>query len=441
MTILLTLTFGGTDSGPFDLYQDSDGYTVPFATAVDKAAFILGIYYEVDDTTTSIKIVSDGLCINYIDITLEDPCFKILPTNSNWILDRITGSTSTYLYGNFTGYTFGSASFTEIRLMKINSDLTLDRTFDVGTGLNAVYYTGSTIIEQPDGKIIAGGTFSAYQGVSANAIVRINTDGSRDDTFVIGSGFTGNTKYTQQIKLDSLGRIITTGLYTAYNGNPSYRLTRILPDGTFDPTLATGGGFDNTTIGVIVNADDSLIITGYFSSYNGVATSGGICKVNSDGSRDLGFLSGTGFSPAWNNNPNWPIQTPGESSFYVFGYFTTYQGVAEKYIIKINSDGTKDTSFDNSIGFNGTVSAGNIIWDNKIILFGDFTTYKNIPTYYSVILNPDGSIFRTFNAFEEAEGDIFVIGNDLFCSVTGECIIKIDTYVPPATTTTTTTTL
>jgi hypothetical protein len=30
MTILITLTLAGTDTGPFNLYSDSDGYTNTF---------------------------------------------------------------------------------------------------------------------------------------------------------------------------------------------------------------------------------------------------------------------------------------------------------------------------------------------------------------------------------------------------------------------------
>jgi hypothetical protein len=37
--------------------------------------------------------------------------------------------------------------------------------------------------------------------------------------------------------------------------------------------------------------------------------------------------------------------------------FTTYKGVTANYIIRLNPDGSKDTDFDNTTGFNGTVNA------------------------------------------------------------------------------------
>jgi len=44
---------------------------------------------------------------------------------------------------------------------------------------------------QPDGKILAGGWFKSYKGTLQNHITRLNTDGSIDTSFNIGSGFSG----------------------------------------------------------------------------------------------------------------------------------------------------------------------------------------------------------------------------------------------------------
>ena len=72
MTILITLTIAGTDTGPFNLYSNLDGYTSAFEVGVAKidlvAGYISGI---VPDGTTIIKVVSDNpICTNDIDIPL-----------------------------------------------------------------------------------------------------------------------------------------------------------------------------------------------------------------------------------------------------------------------------------------------------------------------------------------------------------------------------------
>lgn len=71
MTVLITLTVAGADSGPYNLYSNLDGYTSAFETGVSKSALLAGYPSAlVPDYTTIIRIVSTGDCTNYIDIPL-----------------------------------------------------------------------------------------------------------------------------------------------------------------------------------------------------------------------------------------------------------------------------------------------------------------------------------------------------------------------------------
>jgi hypothetical protein len=74
MTVYITLTIAGSDSGPFDLYSNLDGFTSAFESGVSKAALLAGYSTAlVPDFTTSIRIRSNNsLCTNYIDIFLEN---------------------------------------------------------------------------------------------------------------------------------------------------------------------------------------------------------------------------------------------------------------------------------------------------------------------------------------------------------------------------------
>jgi hypothetical protein len=74
MTVLITLTVAGADSGPFNLYSNIDGYTSAFETGVSKAALLAGYSSAlVPNFTTVIRVLSTGDCTNYIDITLDAP--------------------------------------------------------------------------------------------------------------------------------------------------------------------------------------------------------------------------------------------------------------------------------------------------------------------------------------------------------------------------------
>jgi hypothetical protein len=72
MTVLITLTVAGADSGPFNLYSNADGYISAFETGVSKSALLAGYPSAlVYDYTTIIRVLSVGEdCTNYIDIPL-----------------------------------------------------------------------------------------------------------------------------------------------------------------------------------------------------------------------------------------------------------------------------------------------------------------------------------------------------------------------------------
>ena len=74
MTVLITLTIAGSDSGPFDLYSSTDGFTTPFETNIDKSLLVAG--YEsslVPDYANTVRVKSTGDCTNYVDIFVEQP--------------------------------------------------------------------------------------------------------------------------------------------------------------------------------------------------------------------------------------------------------------------------------------------------------------------------------------------------------------------------------
>ena len=73
MTVLITLTVAGADSGPFNLYSNTDGFVAAFETGVSKSALLAGYSSAlVPDYTTTIRVKSNGICVNYVDIVLEN---------------------------------------------------------------------------------------------------------------------------------------------------------------------------------------------------------------------------------------------------------------------------------------------------------------------------------------------------------------------------------
>jgi hypothetical protein len=352
------------------------------------------------------------------------PQYKFLP-DGQYLLKYIDNGSSAYFFGSFTGYSENNTSSKGI--IKLNQDLTIDKSFNVGTGFNTVLYNGEGIIQQPDGKLIAFGTFTSYNGTSSVRIIRLNTDGSIDNSFVTGSGFYGNSiNYTVGASIDSLGNIIVPGRYDQYNGvnTPMYLLTKLNTNGVMDMTFSATTSFNNITVCSLINSDDSMFIGGYFTSFSSVSANR-IIKLKSNGTIDNSFTGGTGF----NNNVFGFLRISGETSFYVFGSFTTYKGISANRIIKLNLDGTIDNSFASGAGFSGTIYyPSSIIWTNKLLIYGNFTSYNGIPSLYYIILNSNGTIFKSFSTEYEV---MFTIGNKLYGSKPNGYLKLIMTYVTP----------
>lgn len=68
MTVLITVLAGG-DAGPFNLYSDIDGFSSAFEAGVTAEDLSVGYpSAAVPDYTTIIRAMSDGTCVNYVDI-------------------------------------------------------------------------------------------------------------------------------------------------------------------------------------------------------------------------------------------------------------------------------------------------------------------------------------------------------------------------------------
>ena len=300
-----------------------------------------------------------------------------------------------YVYGNFNGYDGGASK----GIVKILPNGGIDTSFATGTGLNNYPFSGTSLLEDDFGKLYLPGSFTTYNGVSSNRIVGLNSDGSINSSFNTGSGF---NNYTVQTTFNvAKTAIYVTGSFSSYNGVSSSRFAKILLDGTLDPSFIIGTGFNTVTISVAVNSDDTLFVTTYGTTYKGAAIPN-IIKLLPNGDRDLSFVSGTGFTPSGSGQANYILKTP-DDKIIVAGTFTSYNGTAANKIIKLNQDGTVDTSFVVGTGFNGSNVFGIQLVDNdtKYLVSGDFTLYKGVATNSNVLIDLYGNIIETYvNQYE-----------------------------------------
>ncbi len=293
---------------------------------------------------------------------------------------------------------------TRNRLVRLNSDGTEDTSFytNLGTGFSS----GVTSISlQSDGKILVGGNFISFNGNTRNRLVRLNSDGTEDTSFYTnltsvgtGTAFTGIITVTRE---QTDGKIIIGGFFSSFNGNTRERLIRLNPSGIEDSTFYSnlslyGFGFNGGVYGVSIQNDGKIIVTGSFSFYNSYPRTG-IVRLNSDGLEDTQFytnLISTGDNSGLQNGVPLISRTQSDGKIIVGGSFTDFNdngGYNRNRILRLNSDGTEDSSFYIPIspGFDlpGDIYTIEIQTDGKILIGGDFTTFAGNTRNYSIRLN------------------------------------------------------
>ena len=182
--------------------------------------------------------------------------------------------------GAFTTYNDTDAP----RIARLNIDGSLDTSFtpnggvDIGTfPANAGVYPHGLLL-QPDGKILIAGPFENVDGVSRNGIARLNTDGTLDTTFDPGTGADDHTRVLD-MALQNDGKVLIGGEFNSINGTARTKLARLNSNGKLDTGFKVD--LDGTVRHILILADGKLLISGQFSSVNGT-TRGKIARLNPD---------------------------------------------------------------------------------------------------------------------------------------------------------------
>ena len=107
MNVLITLTTAGIDTGPFNLYSNTDSYVTAFQTNIAKSLLVAGYTSTVVPAgTTTIRVKSTGLCTNYVDIYVTGSG----TTTTTTTIPGTTTTTTTTIAGTTTTTTTSAPS-------------------------------------------------------------------------------------------------------------------------------------------------------------------------------------------------------------------------------------------------------------------------------------------------------------------------------------------
>jgi uncharacterized delta-60 repeat protein len=406
------------------------------------------------------------------------------------------------------------------RLARLNPDGSLDEAFGDVNANSAIY----ALAVEADGRLIAGGEFHLIGGQSRDYLARFHADGSFDTSFNPQLPPSPHS-YVSSMVLQPDGKLIIGGGFTTVGGHPSSHVARLNGDGSVDTTFTANGeaafalalqpdgkilvaaiegvyrlnadgsrdtGFDVHTsanapsgplgtiapLGVLalaLEADGSVLLAGAFTSVNGEARTR-VARVHSDGSLDAAFAPEvTGqevralavqadgkpviggrfweiaghtlfelarFYPAGRLDATWTLETPRaqdivtalavqpDGKWVVGGGFTSIGGQARNYLARIEADGSVDAVFNPNA--NNIVNAVVVQPDGKLLVGGFFGTIGGVDSSLLARLNADGTGDEGFTSdiagsdsdsavvalLPQPDGKIVVAGN--FYTVDGE---------------------
>lgn len=280
------------------------------------------------------------------------------------------GTTDIYIGGLFTTYNGSAAS----RIARLRPDGSISPVSNFGTGFN---WTVLSIVPLTDGtgRLYVGGDYNLYQGVSRLNLVRLFGDGTVDTAFSSGGGFDVWIEH-MALALDGSGDLYVGGRFTTYRAVSANRIVRLDSDGNRDAAFAIGTGFDDYVERIVPATDGSgdVYVGGDFLNYNGTPASK-LVRLNSDGSLDTGFAIGTGANAIVRSLA---LTTDGTGDIYVGGNFSAFNGVSAPGLLRLTPTGVRASTFDAGLGpLPLGVFEIELLLDNSILMGGGAFTHYN----------------------------------------------------------------
>ncbi|MBV9957594.1 MAG: hypothetical protein JO360_04200 [Acidobacteria bacterium] len=276
-------------------------------------------------------------------------------------------------------------------LMRLNSDGTLDTSFGSGgivlTTVNLSAH-GSRLLVQPDGKILLGGYSYRIDTDYDFTIIRYTADGALDTSFnntgSVTQTFGSSVDEGYDMGLQPDGKILLVGRTWQIQGMPGVQwdigVMRFNTDGSLDTTFNGTGKLIFGTASdmeeahsVLIQPDGKILIGGLQKTTKNDFL---LLRLNSNGTLDTSFGSGgstiTTVSPGDNIITSLALQSNGKILAGGFGYIARY-----------TPDGVLDPSF--GVGGTASTSAENqeirVIGGDKFLVAMKFGANAGVVRY------------------------------------------------------------
>ncbi|RAR46904.1 T9SS type A sorting domain-containing protein [Flavobacterium lacus] len=274
-------------------------------------------------------------------------------------------------------------------MVRLNPDGSVDTSF---INLDEYFnFTGSiySFAIQSDGKYVIGGQFlSGFSGNFHNIeLARLNYDGTVDNSFYdFTNQFYGlsDPGHISKIIVQTNGKILLLGP-NFINGSTilSRGITRLNSNGSRDTTF---NSLDISYANDAVILDNGKMIVAHNGNF--------LKKINSNGTIDNSF----NYQNTELNYLHEILQLCPDGKILVNSSYKSSEGITREKIHKINSSGDLDFSFNPQQSTNKTIQNMAVLNDGSILVQSpDLTSYNDTPCKSIIKLNTEGAIDNSFN--------------------------------------------
>jgi len=315
----------------------------------------------------------------------------------------------------------------------------LDTTFGASGMVTTTILSGNSqalaLVIQPDGKIVAAGSYCISEDKCNFALVRYNTDGTLDKSGTPGIGFgttgivttsVGGVKdeaFALVIHPDDSSIVVAGSSYNDSSKKYDFALVKYTKDGILDTTFNANGtkpGTVTTSVGNVKDyaqalriqpSDNKIVVAGV--SFNSVSRkyNFALVRYNTDGTLDKSGTPGTGFGATGiittsiigsiNDFAADLVIQPFDNKIIVTGQ-SNNDGDLDFALVRYNTDGTLDTGFGSGgivttpVGSGFDYAHALVIQpsDNKIVVTG--SSASGIKYNFALVrYNTDGTLDKS----------------------------------------------
>lgn len=294
----------------------------------------------------------DSTVVDVVNVTPNDPSKNrdTVPSFNGGVQGTIkkvfSYNDQVYVVGNFDYYlrafyersTYDSKVFDRVlmkQMVRMNMDGSMDQTFHYNAGTkqspNGANGSINDAIQMPDGKLVLVGTFTSFNGISRNRVVRINLDGSVDDTFDIGTG--ADDEISSVTYNATTNKLLVGGTFKNFNGQPRTGVAMLDADGTLNASFT----FPILSGGIVSFAaqlnNGKIVVTGTFNQYRNILRQG-FMILNADGTLASGY-NNTGVFQGTVEKMIETTSTAGNPAIILVGNIFRFDNIPAKNIIRV----------------------------------------------------------------------------------------------------------